>query len=158
LINLHVTSERYKFSQRFDVSALKAYEWCTSYDPGDLELMGESGTRVIERIADDTIILSDTFSKDGQMFTKEKLVRLYPERMSWVSTHISGAAKYSQFLYEIQPLKKSSSKIDFTGLQIDYSEAQPTKKEIAVRAAQLKKEDSAAWKRLSKAMQKDLRK
>jgi hypothetical protein len=155
---LYITSERYKFSQKFDVPASEAYKWCTSYDPGDLKLMGEDGNRSIERIADDTVVLSDTFSKDGQTFTKEKLVRLYPERLSWVSTHITGPAKYSQFMYEIHPLNKTSSRIDFTGLQIDYNETQPTKKEIPVRAAQLKKEDSLAWKLLAKAMHKDLKK
>jgi hypothetical protein len=154
---LLATSVRYKFSQKFDVPASQAYLWCTDYDPKDLDLMGEEGKRRIKRISDDTIILSDKFSKGGKRFTKDKLVRLYPERLFWICTHVAGPAKYSQFMYEVIPLDRSSSRIDFTGLQIDYNETQPSKKEIAARAAQLKREDSSAWKLLAKAMRRDLK-
>jgi hypothetical protein len=34
---------RYHFSQRFPVSAQKAFEWCTDFDPKDHTLMGEIG-------------------------------------------------------------------------------------------------------------------
>jgi hypothetical protein len=158
VVHLHITSERYKFSQKFDVPASKAFKWLTDYDSGDHQLMGEDGSRSIERLSDDTIILRDSYTKNGETFTKEKLVRLYPERLQWVSTHVSGPAKHSQFMYEIHPTGKSSCRIDFTGLQIDYNEVQATKREIAVRAAQLRKEDSGAWKLLAKALHKDLKK
>jgi hypothetical protein len=53
---------RYHFSQRFAVSAEKAFDWCTDFDPKDHVLMGdENAERQIIQITEGTLILKDTF-------------------------------------------------------------------------------------------------
>ena len=103
-------SLRYKFSQEFRVPAREAFEWCTSHDPNDLTLMGEVGTRSIDIISETTLILNDTY-RDGKTINERKrLVQLYPADLFWVSTHLIGPTKYSQFLYKISPESESSSR------------------------------------------------
>ncbi|MGA3111915.1 MAG: hypothetical protein ABSE15_07775 [Candidatus Bathyarchaeia archaeon] len=64
--------------------------------------MGDEGTeRHVTRIAEGTIILKDIFHTASGTIEKEKLVQLYPGQLSWVSTHLTGPNKYSQFLYKI---------------------------------------------------------
>ena len=104
----------YHFQQHFNVPARKAFEWCTTYTPGDHALMGEKDvSRKIENINDRTIILSDTFNigADNQI-EKQKLVQIYPEILFWTSTHLTGPAKHSQFIYNsmIKFLHKRSTK------------------------------------------------
>ncbi len=120
--------------------------------------MGERGERKIRWLSEDTVILADKFQgKEGQTITKQKLVRLYPERLFWTNTHISGPNKFSQFLYQIVPEGKNASRLDFTGLQIEYAKKQPTRAEIGSFARKLRIEDRGAWKHLASAMEKDLR-
>jgi hypothetical protein len=151
-------SIRYGFSQHFNVPAIDAYRLCTDYEPADLALMGENGERSVKRISEDAIILIDTMrNQDGRRTIKRKIVRLYPERLSWTSTHLTGPNKHSQFLYEIVSESKNSSHLDFTGLQVNYDEEKATPAKVAALAGKLRKEDSGAWKKLAAAMEKDLR-
>jgi hypothetical protein len=144
---------RYHFSQRFTVSAQKAFKWCTDFDPQDHALMGEEGVaRHVTRITDGTIILKDVFHSATGTVEKEKLVQLYPDQLSWVSTHLTGPNKYSQFLYRISPEGKEASILDFTGLHLDY-DGKGDAHSLAVR---LRREDADAWKLLAKAMSKEL--
>ncbi len=144
---------RYHFSQRFAVSAQKAFEWCTSFDPQDHALMGEKGAkRQVTLVTKGTIILLDAFpSKTGKV-EKQKLVQLYPENLSWVSTHLTGPNQYSQFLYQISTRGKSASVLEFTGLHLDYE----GKEDSRALATRLRREDAAAWKLLAKAMKREL--
>jgi hypothetical protein len=144
---------RYHFSQRFSVSAQKAFKWCTDFGPNDHVLMGEEGVeRQVTRITDGTIILKDIFHSSTGVIEKEKLVQLYPDQLAWVSTHFTGPNKYSQFLYKISPAGKETSILDFTGLHIDYQE----KTDAKLLAKKLCREDAGAWKLLAKAMEKEL--
>ena len=145
----------YKFSQKFRVPAKEAYHWCTNYDPADLKLMGEEGKRSIERLSNDKIILYDSFQGGRKKFRKVKFVQLYPERSMWVSTHVDGPVKFSQFFYEIVPEGKNSSRLEFTGKQIDYGRNKSSQ-QISKLASKIRKEDSGAWKMLAKEMEKDL--
>src|SRR5487761_634842 len=120
-------SIRYSFAQRFRVKASDAYNWCTDYDSEDIGLMGMDG--------------------------KKKLVRLNPERFSWTNTHLAGPIKYSQFLYKIVPEGKNSSRLEFTGLQIEYKEKIISQRKVATLASKLKREDSHSWKLLARAME-----
>ncbi len=149
-------SIRYGFTQPFNFPSEAAYKWCTDYDPRDLQRMGETGLRRITRLTEDTIILDDRYHRNGGRITKLKLVRLNPERHSWTSTHLAGSIKHSQFLYEIISEGTNTSHLNFTGLQINYSEKKPSLATIARLAVRLRKEDSNAWKLLAQAMQKDL--
>jgi hypothetical protein len=149
-------SVNFEFVQRFKVPAKAAYAWATDYRPEDHELLGWRGRRKIDRICNDTLILTDTVQKaGGGRVTKKRHVRLYPERLTWINTHISGPNRHSQFLYEITPEGRNSSRLRFTGREI--RKAEPTSaRQLAALVAEERKEDSALWKRLARAMEADL--
>jgi hypothetical protein len=148
---------RYCFSQRFPVHARKAYEWCADYSPEDPVLMGnEAAERRITRVTDATVILTDIFHTGKGDVEKQKLVQLYPDRLRWVSTHLAGPNRYSQFIYEISAEGNRASRLDFTALHLEYEKENLDSEAIKLLADKLKKEDSALWKRLAKAMAKEL--
>ena len=149
-------SIRYRFSQRFSVPARKAYEWCTDFGPKDHALMGdEAAERQITHLTDTTIILTDIFHTGKGKVEKQKLVQLYPDRLRWISTHLTGPNKYSQFIYEISAEDNGASRLDFTALHLEY-EKKLDSEDIKSLADKLKEEDSKAWKLLAKAMTKEL--
>ena len=150
-------SLRYGFSQSFGVSAGAAYRWCTDYQPDDWARMGENGTREIEWLNQDTVILTDTVVGAAGKITKQRLVRLHPERLAWTNTHLAGPNRHSQFWYQVTPVGQGNSRLDFTGLQINYGKAPPAAR-IAAMARQLALDDSKAWVLLAKEMKKDLKK
>jgi hypothetical protein len=146
---------RYYFIQRFAVSAQSAFDWCTNFDPEDHLLMGDAkAKRQVSQITNDTIVLSDSFSSPSGPIEKQKLVQLYPSKLSWTSTHLTGPNKYSQFLYKITSQGKGFSTLNFTGLHIEYNEKVDSKQ----LAQRLCREDADAWKLLAKAMEEDLKK
>jgi len=150
-------SVHFGFSQHFDFPPEQAFLWCTDYAPGDLELMGEKGRRKVKRLNEDTFILNDKYkTKEGKL-VKKKLVRVYPERLSWTNTRVSKDGRHSQFLYQIVTEEGGSSRLEFTGSQI-FSGKKPGKAKLEAMARQLAIEDSAAWRSLAKAMAKDLSK
>jgi hypothetical protein len=150
-------SIRYCFRQRFPVPACKAYKWCIEYDPQDPALMGENAAeRQITRLTDTTIILTDIFHTRNGRIEKQKLVQLYPDRLSWISTHLTGPNKYSQFIYEISAESDDASRLDFTALHLEHEKEKLDSDRIKSLTDKLKEEDSAAWKRLAKAMAKEL--
>jgi hypothetical protein len=115
--------------------------------------MGDEGVeRQVTSVAKSTIILKDIFHATTGTIEKEKLVQVYPDQLSWVSTHLTGPNKYSQFLYRISLEAKEASILDFTGLHLDYA-AKTDAKELAERLCM---EDAAAWNLLAKAMEKEL--
>lgn len=149
-------SIRYHFRQRFSVSARKAYLWCTDFSPKDPELMGaKTAERQVARITNDTIILTDIFHTCPSNVEKQKIVQLYPARLCWISTHLTGPNKYSQFIYEISAEGDSASRLDFTALHLEYNKENLDSSGIQSLADKLKKEDSALWTLLAKAMEKE---
>jgi len=151
------SSVRYQFTQRFAVPARKAFQWCTDYEPRDHVLMGEENAkRQVTHLTDTTIILTDTFQTSSGSVEKQKLVQLYPERLSWNSTHLTGPNKYSQFIYEISSESAKASRLKFTALHLEYEKANLGKADAKSLASKLCKEDSEAWKLLAKAMAKEL--
>jgi hypothetical protein len=83
-------------------------------------------------------------------------VQLYPDRLRWVSTHLTGANRYSQFIYEISSESAKASRLKFTALHLEYEKANLGKADAKSLASKLCKEDSEAWKLLAKAMAKEL--
>jgi len=147
----------YKFSQRFDYPADAVYEWATDYRPRDIELTGKRGTRRITRVCNDTLILTDTiFAEGGGRVSKKRLVKLYPERLAWTNTHLTGPNRHSQFLYEVLPEGKRKSRLDFTGGQIEKV-AKVTAKQARTLARKIAKEDAKTWKNLARALAADLK-
>jgi len=150
-------SVRYHFSQHFVVPARKAFNWCTDFDPKDYVLMGEKdGKRHITHITNSAIILKDIFYSALGQVEKQKLVQLYPDQLSWVSTHLTGPNKYSQFLYVISPKGKDASILSFTASHIDYEKKTSDKADAKLLAYTLRTDDAKAWKLLAKAMAKEL--
>jgi hypothetical protein len=149
-------SIRYHFSQRFEVPAVDAYRWCTDYEPGDLSLMKERGRRTIRWISEDALVLVEDLYLGRRLVRKTKLVRLNPEKLRWTNTHIAGPYAHSQFIYEIFPEGNESSRLEFTGLQINYIRKKVSRDEIESIRRELTEEDAGNWKLLAKAMEKDL--
>ncbi|MBI3116091.1 MAG: hypothetical protein HYZ12_02005 [Thaumarchaeota archaeon] len=118
--------------------------------------MGKRGKRRIRKISDDTIILEDVTYRDGKPVVKSKIVRLDPVRLSWTNTHLTGPTKYSQFLYRITPEGNAGSKLEFTGLQVEYSKTKVTADRIASLERKYREEDSESWRNLARAMEKEL--
>jgi hypothetical protein len=83
-------------------------------------------------------------------------VRLHPERLAWTNTHLAGPNKHSQFWYQMMPVGQWGSRLDFTGLQINYGTA-PSAAKITEMARRLADEDSEMWVLLAKEMKKDLK-
>jgi hypothetical protein len=148
---------RYGFSQPFGVSPEAAYRWCTDYQPDDWPRMGQKGTREIEWLNEDTVILTDTVTTGSEQVTKQRLVRLHPERLAWTNTHLTGPNRHSQFWYQVVPVGQWGSRLDFTGLQINYGKT-PSATRIAAIERELAYDDSKAWVLLAKEMKRDLRK
>jgi hypothetical protein len=148
-------SVRYRFAQPFDFSAETAYEWCTDYQPDDLARMGKKGTRKVDKINEDTLILTDTIVDPGKRVRASRLVRLNPDRLSWTSTHLTGTHKFSQFLCQIIPEGERGSRLEFIGLHINYGR-RPNPARIASMASELADADSSEWLLLAKAMKEEL--
>jgi hypothetical protein len=149
----------YHFRQNLNVPARKAYQWCLDYQPGsgDHALMGEpDADRKVSRLSDRTIILTDTFKVDARRVEKQKLVQMYPDMLFWTSTHLTGPARHSQFLYQITADGQDASHLDFTGLFLDYNHEKMSKADAQKLSNKLCKEDADGWKLLAKAMEEDL--
>lgn len=138
--------------------AAAAFAWCTDYSSGDIELMGNEGSRKVERVNEDTFILTDEFKPADDKVLRnsrsKKVVRIYPELLSWTNTRVSSDGRYTQFLYQIVS-EEGGSRLDYTGSQI-FPGKKPGPKKLAEIAKRLTDEDSASWRSLAKAMAKDL--
>jgi hypothetical protein len=148
----------YRFTQRFNQPARKAYDWCTDFTPEDQVLMREkNATREVQQLTKNTVILTDTFHKKGETTVKQKLVCLYPNKLMWTSTHLAGPARYSQFIYEITSESKTTSSLRFTALHVAHCLKEDSDKtENRCLAEELRKEDSDVWKNLANELEKEL--
>ncbi len=139
------------------VPAQEAYRWCTDYSPDDPVIMAENNaSRQIKKLTSTTILLIEKFVIGKETSVKEKLVQLYPDRLMWVSTHLSGANKHSQFIYEISAETASTSRLNFTAQHIEHKTGIP-QTELLKLKEKLLKYDSDVWKLLAKAMENELR-
>ena len=152
LLSVRIYSIKYGFTQHFTVPARKAYNWCIDYKPYDLSLMHLKGSRRIRKLTGDAVLLSETTFANGKAVKKSKLVRLNRRRMSWSSTHVSGPFLHSQFLYQISPVGKKRSKLEFDGLLLVYSNARLSREKIRQIAKEERLQDSTSWRHLAKAM------
>jgi len=154
----------YQFRVRLPVGRRAAYEWATDYRSDDFEIMGFRGGRNVEHLADGLVLLTDSFEDDpfdakaGSRTTKVKLVHLFPERWAWTATHVSGPARFSQFLYQLTPNGAHASTLEFRGNQVEQVGAPLTASRLRARAQELRREDSELWRRLSRELGKSHRK
>jgi hypothetical protein len=153
LVNFMPLHVRYTFTKRFSVSAKKAFQWCTSFDPSDHLLMGNpNAQRQIFPLVDGALILKDIYSSSEGTVEKQKLVVLYPDQLTWTSTHLTGPNKHSQFLYQITPQGKTNSVLTFTAMHLENDE----KADAKALAERLCREDAGVWAFLAGAMEKGL--
>ena len=149
----------YQFSQSFPFSAYIAYQWCTDFAPKDHTLMGEENAkREVTPLSDNAVILKETFHTKTGDIEKQKLVHLYPDQLSWVSTHLAGPNRYSQFIYQISAKDKNASSLNFIAHYIEHQKEIMTATDIELLADKLSNYDSNVWKLLAKAMEKELNK
>ena len=149
---------RYSFTQRFSVPVEEAFRWAIDYDPDDFSLMGEEGTRKINRLSEDAFVLEDARRVAEGWVEKTRLVRVNPERRSYTNTHIAGPTIHSQFWYEFFPQGKTGSRLEFTGLLLYPSEKALSSEQVSEMAARERKGDSKIWKNLARAMEADVMK
>ncbi|HTP54914.1 MAG TPA: hypothetical protein VML94_08180 [Thermoplasmata archaeon] len=153
----------YGFRTRLPVPRRRAYEWATDYRASDLELGGLRARRRVQRLSRNLILLTDSFEQDpfgarrGARTVKTKLVHLYPDRWSWTSTHLSGPARYSQFLYELRSTGGRACSLHFTGSQVEQVSTPPTPAARRRRSRELRREDSQLWAHFAVAIAEDLR-
>jgi hypothetical protein len=122
-----------------------------------IPLMGhKDAKRIVTRLTDGTVLLKEIFPTSNGTIEKEKLVHLYPDRLMWVATHVSGPIKHSQFIYQITAEGKGSSRLDFNALYIEYNE-NFTQKGLKELSEELCRGDSEMWKLLAEAMKKELK-
>ncbi len=151
----------YHFDTKLAAPRARAYRWATDYRSNDFDLSGIQGTRTVEHLADDLILLTDSFTDDpfdarpGARTVKVKLVHLFPDRWMWTSTHVAGPAKYSQFLYELESRGSGASTLHFTGSQVESVARRPTRSSLARRAQELRREDAHLWSQLAAALAHD---
>jgi hypothetical protein len=132
------------FSVSFDAPARVFYDWATDFQPDDPKLMGHSWKRKVKPVSNGTVILS------GGPVARQRLVQLYPDRLRWTNTHLSGPNKHSQFLYEVKAEGKNACRLDFTGRQVEEL-PKVNEKIVAARSRKIAKEDAATWKKLARA-------
>jgi hypothetical protein len=120
--------------------------------------MGHKGAkRIVTRLTDATVLLKEIFPASKGTLEKEKLVHLYPDRLMWVATHVSGPIRHSQFIYQLTAEGKGCSRLDFNALYIEYNE-NFTQKGLKALSEELCKGDSEMWMLLAEAMKKELKK
>jgi hypothetical protein len=142
----------FRITQAFPVSAAEAYAWATDYDANDIALFGRKGTRKVIRLTEDTLILDDAIVyDDGKKVKSKKLIHLYPERLTWVSTHLDGPTQHSQLTYEITPRGKNGSQLTYSGHRLE-SAKKATAKLVKTRTAEVEKMAGGAWKKLAEAL------
>lgn len=145
----------YSFSQPFDFPAKDAFEWSMDYRDDDMARMGLKGTRKIERLNDDTLIVTDTIFSGTKREPKRRLIRIYPERLTMVNTRLSSTDRHSQFIYEFVSLEEKKSRLDFSGAHVFYGK-KPSPSKLSTLARKMAEEDGTVWKHLAAAMEKDL--
>ena len=149
---------RYQFSQYFSISPKQAYLWCTDFSSQDPPLLGYAITeRQVLFLSEGLLLLSDIFRTTKNVVEKQKIVHLYPNKLSWVLTHITGPTKYSQFRYEIVPDVPAGCHLNYEAFHVEHENDSLSSDEQLQFAKVLCKKDSDIWQLLAKAMEQELK-
>jgi len=148
----------YSFRTHFAVPAAWAFRWCIDYAPDDTAAFPHYGTRDVRWLSDRTVELRDPYRlPDGRSVTKAKLVQIYPGERRWVSSHVEGPNRHSQFRYSIVADGPRTSVLLFEGRELHWSGRPLSAAANARLARRLRTEDASAWRRLAAAMEQDYR-
>lgn len=144
----------YSFRQRFRVPAADAFRWCIDFVPYPWTAGGRHGSRKVVWLAPNTVLLDDTFpAPGGGRVRKVKLVQVYPRSRSWVSNHVVGPNRHSQFRYAILRDGPNASHLLFEGREMRWQGPVLTPAEVRRLAARLRGEDSQLWKEFAAEME-----
>lgn len=147
----------YTFRQRFRVPPSKALAWCLEFTAKDLAHPPENAVRKVTWVGPRTVVLDDRFLRsNGRRARKVKLVQIYPDTRSWVSTHILGPNHHSQFRYRVVPDGLSGSALVFEGRDIGWEGPRLSAADSRKRARILRTEDANLWKRFAFEMEQDV--
>jgi len=150
------TTLHYRFSQSFTVPPKQAYLWCIDFSSQDHQLIGNNNAkRQVISISENVILLKDIFCTPTGKVEKQKLVHLYPDRLSWTSTHLTGPNRYSQFRYKILP-ETYGCRLDYEALHIEQETDNMHSDEQLCRAELLCREDLEVWRLLALALEQEL--
>jgi len=153
-----VVAIRYRFRQPLRASARAAFAWCTDFGPTDGQLFSHRTVRTVERLADDTFVLSDRTYPNGQLRRIRRLVRIDPTQRSWTNTHLDGPFRHSQFWYRIVPDGRSRSHLEFVGLKLESLPRKLSRAEVARHARANRDSDAREWRtHLAPALEKEAR-
>jgi hypothetical protein len=89
--------------------------------------------------------------------TKVRIVQLYPQSLSWVSTHVAGPCVHSQFRYTIEPLGRSGSVLNFQGREIRWEPHPIPPGELSKLRTLLRRADMSLWRHFAREMATDIR-
>jgi len=153
---MSVSSVRFRFRQSFRVPAAAAYEWCTDFRPGDARFFDVKWRREVRRVAEDAIILTETTWPEGRTRVIQRLVRLNPQALAWTNTHIWGPFRHSQYWYRIVPDGARRSHLEFTGMRLVRTARPLTVAEKTRLAEQERRSDSALWRRIAPALEREV--
>ncbi|MGD0587953.1 MAG: hypothetical protein ABSA63_04085 [Thermoplasmata archaeon] len=146
----------YTFRQRFRVPAPWAFRWCTDFTPDDSKLSAGHASRKVLWLSARTVALDDEFLRPtGERVRKVKLVQIYPAAKYWVSTHIVGPNRSSQFRYTIRPGGANASYLLFEGRDLMWEGRPLSSAANRERSRRLRTEDSGLWKRFATTMEND---
>ena len=153
-----LTSVLYKFQLHLNATPAEALAWATDYRPDDIKLLGRKGSRKVDRIDGDTMILTDTaIADDGTKVRGKKLIKIYRDRMMWTNTSLDGPMRHAQVLYEITADGAKGARLTFTGHRV-HDGTPMTAREKRALSAQFAKKGAAHWKQIAQVMTKDLKK
>jgi hypothetical protein len=111
--------------------------------------------RKVTPISERLILLTDLLHTPQNTIEKQKLVHLYPDKLSWVLTHITGPTKHSQFRYEIIT-NPNGCHLNYEALHIEQEKDTMTSEEKLQLTKTLCKKDSDMWQLLATAMEQEL--
>jgi hypothetical protein len=152
-----LASLRYGFRQSFRAPARAAYRWCTDFRASDAALFEGKHRRSVRRIAEDTVILTDSTYPDGRLQRIRRLVRLLPAQLAWTNTHLDGPYRHSQYWYRIVPDGSHRSHLEFTGLRLVRVPRTLPLTTVARMTDLERTGDARAWREgLAPALERDL--
>ncbi len=151
------SSLRYAFRVPFRVPAAAAFAWCTDFAPSDGALYARRTVRRVQRLGDDTVLLTDTTYPDGRRRTIRRLVRIDPIHREWTNTHLDGPFRHSQYWYKVVPDGPRRSHLEFRGFRL-VTTARPLSAAAVRAAAEAERRgDAATWRtRLVPALERDV--
>ena len=146
----------YSFRQRFRVPAAWAFRWCIDYTPYRWGKSQLEGSRTIAWVGPRTVVLDDIVpAPRGRRARKVKMVQVYPETRSWVSTHVAGPRLNSQFRYRIEAEGRNASALVFDGRELRWDGPRLSAAANRRLAKELRADDADLWKRFAVEMERE---